>query len=329
MRNITVFAVLVIILSGVSPVEADEANHYSFSVTPRFGMLLGRAEEIVYSTGTDFYNDMLSQLLWDIKTIFYYGLDIELSPAQPLRKHGVFVNVSMKYAIPASSGVMEDRDWMSVADNALTIYSKHDNYVDEIFLFDVCAGYSFPVRSLLVLKPVLAVSYMHFAFSGMDGYGIRAGAIPNRPGHYYPIEESTDITTFSGKVISYSQDWLVLSTGFSAEINFLTKFFFKAGFNISPLIVCVDLDFHIITKPPQQFKDYLRWGFYYEPYASLSFAANKWIGVSLYASYRNISGAKGAAYARYIPAETYFTPAGEAGAGLSLLDTGLTLNIRF
>jgi len=327
MRNITVFAVLVIILSGVSPVEADEANHYSFSVTPRFGMLLGRAEEIVYSTGTDYYNDMLSQLLWDIKTIFYYGLDIELSPAQPLRKHGFFVNVSAKYAIPASSGFMEDRDWMSVTNNALTIYSRHDNYVDEIFLFDVCAGYSFPVRSLLVLKPALAVSYMHFGFSGMDGYGIRAREIPNMPGYYYPIEESPEYYIFSGKVISYSQDWLVLSTGFSAEINFLTKFFFKAGFNISPLIVCVDLDLHIERR--RQFKDYLRRGFYYEPYASLSFAANKWIGVSLHASYRNISGTKGAAYWRDIPTDPYFIPAGEAGAGLSLLDTGLTVNIRF
>jgi len=331
MRNITVFSVLVIILfgilSGIAPAAAEETERYSFSVTPRFGILLGKTEEIVYVTSAEYYSDVLSELLWDIKTIFYYGLDIELAPAQPLRQHGVFANVSMKYAIPASSGIMEDRDWTSVANNALTIYSKHDNFVEEIYLIDATAGYSFPVVSLLVLKPALSVSYMHFGFSGMNGYGIMAKAIPNMPGHYYPIGESTDKTIFSGKVISYSQDWLVFSLGFSAEINFLTKFFFKAACNISPLILCVDLDLHIGRRT--QFKDYLRWGFYYEPYASLSFVANKWIAVSLYASYRKISGTRGAAYNRYMPANSYFIPEGEAGAGLSLLDTGLAVNIRF
>jgi len=147
------------------------------------------------------------------------------------------------------------------------------------------------------------------------------------PDFYFMMEGSYTRVPFDGKVITYSQDWLVFSVGFSAEINFLTKFFFKAACNISPLILCVDLDLHIGRR--RQFKDYLRWGFSYEPYASLSFAANKWMTVSLYASYRNISGARGATYWRNNPSDMYFMPQGEAGAGLSLLDTGLSLNIRF
>jgi len=327
MRSITVLAALVIILSGISPVAAEEPEKSLFSVTPRLGILLGQAEEIVYSNGTS-YHDVLSELLWDVKTIFYYGLDIEFSPAQPLRRRGAFVTVSMKYAVPARSGVMEDRDWRSKVNNALTDYSRQDNYLDELFLLDACAGYSFPLGKIFTIKPQFLLSYMHFGFLGMNGYGIYTKpSYWDRPDFYYMMEGTYSVEEFNGKVISYSQDWLILSTGVSFGVQFLKYFFFEIGFNISPLIVCVDLDLHIGQQ--HQFKDHVLGGLFVEPRAALTFAVNKWISISLNALYRNISGARGSAYDRYIQSQSVFSFSGESGTGLSLFDAGLTLNIRF
>ena len=332
MKNITVFTVLVIILSVSVPAEAQEAGKYSFSAKPCLGMFLGQAEEIVYSTSTRYYNDMISQLLWDIKNIFYYGLDLNYSPIEPLEKRGLLFDLSIKYAIPAYGGTMEDRDWLSSVNNALTCYSSHDNYVDEILFLDLNAAYSFPFRSLFTLKPVVSLSYMHFVFSGMNGSGIYAKAINSisNPGHYYPIKESPDIKSFEGlgTVITYSQDWAILSTGVSFGIQFLKNFFFDVDFNISPLVLCIALDKHNHETRKEFFKDYVLGGFYFEPRATLSYYLNHLINFSLGFSYRSINGPRGASYARH-ESDPYFTATNEAGTGLSLMELSLKINIRF
>jgi len=334
MRNITAFAVLVIILHsipvmtgipGLSLLHSEEAEKYSFHAAPLFGIIQGRAEEIVYP-GNNYRNDLLSELLWNIEAILYYGMNLEFTPAEPLHTGGVFAELSVKYGIPAESGIMENRDWQSYENKALTDYSRHDNYVDEIYFIDFRAGYSFPVKHIITIKPHIAFSYAHLGFSGRDGYGKYARPKePYAPGLFYDIDDSPRREEFSGKVISYSQDWMILATGFSMGINFLEYFFFEAAFDISPLIMCLALDKHIGKN--KLFKDLSIGGLYLEPRIALTFTATRHMSVTLDALYRNISGSRGYAYDRTLDTALFFQN-GESGAALTLFDISLLVKVR-
>ena len=295
------------------------------SASPCFGIFWGLAEEIVYSSNGSYYCDIISQLLWDMKPVYYYGMDINLSPAEEWRQRGFFSFLSLKHGIPRPCGKMEDLDWLSYENSALTHYSSHENYIDEILLIDAFAGYVFPIKSMFKIKAGIAFSYTHISFTGIDGYGIYAQS--SSGGHYNPINDSPDLKKFSGKVISYSQDWLVLSGGLSFGVKFLNYLYFETGINISPLIACIDVDFHVLKK--KQFTDALFGGFYYEPQAGLFFTINKWINVSMNMAYRSIKGTRGKAYMRTIGIDDYFNETGEAGAGMYLLNASILANIKF
>ena len=87
MRNITALAVLVIIFHLPRPVQAQD-NGYAFSLIPLFGLVSGEAEEIVFPDDT--MAELLSQLLWDMKPVYYYGLEMDLSRTNPGEKRGFF-----------------------------------------------------------------------------------------------------------------------------------------------------------------------------------------------------------------------------------------------
>jgi len=149
MRSLTVFTVFIILLCAF-PVSAQINKDYSISLCPQFGFFYGHVEEIVYpSSGAK--APLLSQLLWDMKPVFYYGLMMDFSPVRPMERWRFFSELSLKFGIPGLSGVMEDRDWMSKENAELTHYSAHDNIAKEILLFDFSAGVSFPFFNVLLV----------------------------------------------------------------------------------------------------------------------------------------------------------------------------------
>ena len=311
---------------STQPASAQERLRwpYSFSIAPQFGFFHGQAEEIVYPPsyaykGTELY----SQLLWDMKPVFYYGLLLDLSRTRPMERWGFFVTASFKSGAPGKSGIMEDRDWLSVENNALTCYSKHDNYTKWIGVLDVSAGLSFPLHRSLLLKPFINVSYMYFSFYGKNGSGIYAQGTGN--GIYAPITDNPEQYHFSGKVINYTQQWLIGAPGIALDYHFLEYFTAALSFQISPLIRCVDFDQHLTTKV--EYKDYTRGGLFLEPKFCFTFALLDWLDLSLECSWRYITKARGETYQRSIGEKDY-ARGGDAGTGLSLVDTGLILKIR-
>jgi outer membrane protease len=331
-RNITVFACLVIIFSGTQAITAQERsdNPYAISLGYQFGFLYGQAEEIVYPSDT--VAPLLSQLLWDIKPVFYNGLQLDFSRINPLLKWGFFGSLALKYGIPGKSGVLEDRDWLSIENDALTNFSSHDNITNEVFMVDASAGIALPLWSRFLLKAYANYSYMRFRFSGMDGYGIYARGKTYKPGTYppvpitfFPIDEDPILADYSGrKVINYTQEWMTLALGFSFHCYFNKYFSAGLSFQISPLIFSNNMDEHL---PYTQYNDRL-WGrLLLEPGAVLSLSPTPWLTIALDCSWRRISGTRGASYVRAYGARIY-TQQGEAGAGLSILNTGLRLKVR-
>ena len=323
--------ILVIIFFSAQPVQAQSScsarRSYAVSLNPLFGMVYGQAEELVYP-GSKNKAPLLSELLWDMKPVFYYGLSLGLSQADPRERWGAFANFSLKYGIPGMSGSMEDRDWQSVENADLTNYSKHDNYTRELFFFDFAGGLSFPFRRVMLLKVYVDVSFMRLSFVGMDGYGTYAyesGGLWS--GIYDSIEAPTaNEWTWKGAVISYTQEWLTFAPGVSFGYFFHPTFLAELTFLASPLVFCVDLDEHKIGD--SQYQDDMRGGLLIEPGIRLSYAATKWLDISWEFSWRYISGTKGDIYQRGPIGTGIWEDGGTAGAGLSIINTALIFKMR-
>jgi len=323
MRIITVFTVFVIVFFRAFPAGAQINRDYAFSLCPQTGFFYGHVEEIVYPSNTK--APLLSQLLWDMKPVFYYGVLTEFSPVRPSKKPGFFSTLSLKFGIPGRSGVMEDRDWMSVENTELTNFSSHDNIAKEIFLLDLSAGVSFRFFNAMPVRAFVNISYMSFRFHGENGYAKYARSLGQ--GKYAPINDDPVEMSFNnrGKVIGYCQEWFFAAPGVSAGYCYGDYFSAELYFTASPLVLCADLDEHILTKT--RYRDYMSGGWLLEPGLKVSFAAGRLLGISCGVSWRNISGTRGLSYNSPITGGTYYQE-GEAGAGLSILDTALLLKVR-
>ncbi|MDR0494372.1 MAG: omptin family outer membrane protease, partial [Treponema sp.] len=92
-----------------------------------------------------------------------------------------------------------------------------------------------------------------------------------------------------------------------------------------PWVFCKDLDEHLTTG--YQFMDTMRGGLLIEPGFHFSFYPGKRLELSLEFSWRHIGGTRGETFISPIYTDDYVQN-GEAGAGLSLTDTGLCFKIR-
>jgi len=329
MRNIAVFAVLVIILLFAIPEsQAGEIGFSSFSVSPIFGILIGQADEIVYPP-SGFVAPVHSLLVWDIMPVFYYGIKMDYLLMPDKLNFGFFTNLSLKLGIPGYSGLMEDFDWLSKENDGLTNYSVHYNMTKELFLMNFGLGLAFPFFSNFHLKTFFDISYRRFSFFGEGGYTEYAREIGGYRSYIFAhIKDDPDITIIppGEKVINYSQQWIVFSPGFSLMYYFVKNFYSELSFKISPLVLCADIDEHL--KINDQYRDYTRWGIYLEPGIKFSWSAGKWLELSLECTWQYISGTKGITYKRSPIGTGYYFEAGQVGTGLWLLDTGFFIKIN-
>jgi len=324
MKNIAVLTVLVIIFCSNSFAEENEKK-YSFSLGPQFGFVYGQAKELVYSVPGDTKNELLSELLWDAKPVFYLGVQAQFGRIDLMKAPGFFSSLSFKTGIPADSGVMEDRDWQSIENSALTNFSRHTNKTDDFFQVDAVFGASFPIKSILYIKPFIAGSWTRFSFTGRNGYGIYAREKGYNTHLYYPIDDSPYNYDYSGKtVISYRQDWFLLAAGVTAGTNIFYPFSFDISFQISPLTYCAATDNHLLRNIV--FRDFTRWGLFIEPSIKMSFTV-KQAELSLGVNYRHIGKTKGESYSNSNNAG-YLLETNKAGAGLSMFDSRILVIIR-
>jgi len=218
---------------------------------------------------------------------------------------------------------MEDRDWQSIENAALTNFSSHENKTNEFLWIDLAAGASLPLKYLYI-KPFISGSWMSFMFIASGGYYKYAEENPEGSGKFEPIKNAPD-KPLSGNVITYRQDWLLLAAGLTIGTNILAPFSFDFSFQISPLTYCAAVDNHIRTNTV--YKDFTYYGLFLEPKFSVSFDAARF-KFSFDASYRSISKTKGESYAGYNN-KNFTLSANKAGAGLSVMDFQFAFKYRF
>jgi outer membrane protease len=326
MKNITAFAVLVIITSTLTVKPAlcqEKERNFRFSFGPQFGFVHGQALEVVYPVDTK--GRLLSELLWDMKPVFYYGAVLDFGPAESVKSPAFFSSLSFKAGVPNDSGIMEDRDWQSTENAALTNFSSHTNRTREFYWLDVKAGVSLPVKSLFYIKPFLSGSWSRFSFTGRDGYAKYAREKIKGSATYFPIDDNPNVSSFTGDVIRYTQDWFLIAAGFTVGIKFLSNFSFDLSFQISPLTFCGDTDEHLLTDTV--YRDTTRWGLFLGPGGKLSYNLQR-LELSLEFTYRYIGETAGETYINQNDSG-YFSSTGKAGAGLSFTDTAFMVTVHF
>ncbi|MDR2965462.1 MAG: omptin family outer membrane protease [Treponema sp.] len=331
MRNITVLSVLVII--SFSVYGQDPVKNYALSMSFQTGFVYGQALELVYQNPNKNDHEFLSELKWDMKPVFYLGMELNYGKTDIMSKPGFFSSVSFKAGFPGDTGIMEDRDWVSSENAELTHYSRHTNKTREFLWLDAAIGLSIPIKSIFYINPFINCSWMRFAFTGRDGYGKYARVISPYNDTYHPIDDNPNIFIYDGQnVITYKQDWFLAALGFTIGTNYFKPLLIDLTFRISPLTYCVAMDEHLSIlllngtyTAKQTYNDYTSLGLYIEPGCKISFNLRK-IDFSLEVNYRYIGNTRGLAYKN----NSRFPDLNhEAGAGLSVLDTRFIIKIQF
>jgi hypothetical protein len=347
-KTIAVFSIFVSMVFGVfctplfaesgaadSAKAASRANppkqafgSYSLSVRPLFGMLWGEGEEQVYKDENS--EALLSQLLWDMKPLWYGGTVVEFAQRDPLRHFGFFGALSVKFGVPMNTGVVEDRDWPKEG-GALSNFSCHDNITQGAIMMDTALGISVPVR-FLALRLSLGLSYMRFAWAAYDGY-FRYGK--NTGAGYEPLEDSDPAILASGAVLSYSQEWLFMPFGLSLVITPGRLFSGTLRCNVGPVFVFTGRDdHHLLTRTNQyaQFIDYMTGGLSLEPGGEFRFSPAERFSLALQFSWRSVTAKPhGMSLGRLTGSSgsTEWVSLGDSAGGLfQALDLGIGFEIR-
>jgi outer membrane protease len=312
--------------SGPLKAEESKTKLFSFSMETTLGFFYGQGEEIVYKDTDGTY---LSELLWDMKPLLYYGTALSVKVQIPSWPVSFYATPSVKIGIDGRSGSIEDRDWMDPDQDFLTHYSKHDNYVYDSWFFDGDIGVSVPLRPGKTFNPEISLfirfSYMELRWISRDGY-IQYGANSSFISPYIPWSDSFPKNKTFGPGIQYSQFWILVSPGLAADFPVLSFFTLNCSFTVTSFIWVAAEDLHLIKS--EQYLDYPRGGMALEPEIQALFFLNRRCSLSLRASWRYIRGTMGNSWKKAIGGKTY-SPAGSAGAGFHALDTGISFKIDF
>lgn len=225
---------------------------FSFSVEPLFGLKNGVVDEYVFLKESSYSSDKLSELNWDIKNELYGGIKLNGS------FKNVFLETSFTAAIPKSSGITKDSDWLNTqiknTENYQykTNYSEHDNYIDYDIGAKVKAGYEFKLlqdtKVKLSLKPFAEFQYENFQFTCKDGtcwYGADLESYYARWNDW--DNQRSDAGDKSGKVMAYQRQNLILWLGSDFKIELPKNFTILAGFKVSPYLYSESIDSHYLT----------------------------------------------------------------------------------
>jgi outer membrane protease len=297
---------------------------YAFSAVFSTGLIYGQAEEIVYKyPGNEVF---LSQLIWNMKPLFYAASSLEFSRTDPGERIGFFSRLTLKTGIPGTTGSVEDRDWMALDNDNLTHFSYHNNYTQGSLFLDFSAGISFPFRSGALLNVYGTLVYMSFSWAARDGYLQYSSETAESV--YQPWSESIPKQDTFGAVILYSQQWTILTPGISLYLPFFSFLGAEFSLQLSPAVFCTAEDDHLMRSI--QFTDNISEGIYFEPRGKLVFFPYKKFELSLYVSCRILKG-RGRTYFRSAnhTESSELSNYDDAGAAYSALDAGLSFKIRF
>ena len=271
---------LILVYTGAF-IYSESISGHSFSLGVSFGLLNGEGEEIVYTSSSS--SDLYSRLNWDIKPLFYAGVDLDYKWKSGASRLGFFTDIGFKYCIPGCTGVTEDRDWMDIHENPtypwLNLFSEHECYAKTGILLDFNIGMTVDLVYELKLKLFLSYSLMYYSWLAKNGSVL------------YPPGFSPGHVQVSGDGIEYEQLWNIFSPGVSVYGSTNRFYDIEIFIKYSPLVWCNAVDYHIVKK--SRYIDTLFSGFYIEPGFMVSYKPYSALCFLLSFDYRYLGGLRG------------------------------------
>ncbi|MCL2093053.1 MAG: omptin family outer membrane protease [Treponema sp.] len=282
---------ILVILGALIPGPAraaPPASSRGLVLSPLGGLIYGQGEEFLYKYRRQ--GQFASELIWDLKPLFYLGLALDYGPLDPYSQGGLSFGGALRFGIPAFSGTIENRDWVNPLHDRLSHYSRHDASVQQAVLWDLSLAYSFLLRENLAFKVSLDLHAMYFNWIAEDGYIEYEYFGPQ----YLPWER----IQVHGPGIRYMQNWFILSPGWKLLVRPAPILGLEGHFSYSPLIYASDRDDHLMTSPPKTFTGTFVFGQFYDIGAKLSLFLPRGLDLSLGLSYRQIWDLRGETFVR-------------------------------
>jgi len=307
----------------MAQIPAAQSN-YSLYLYPQTGIFIGKSEEFLYKyKNSDQY---VSELLWDLKPLFYAGLGLEFCPNDPFDRNGFSAAGSLKFGLPLKTGIMEDRDWDDDNNDKLRKYSRHDAFSQNAIFADISAGYSWLIGDYLVLGAFGEFSYMYFSWMAENGFYQYAKSNEE-------WDESIEKISVYGAAIRYIQNWFILTPGISIKGRLNSNFSLGGKIRYSPLVFCADRDDHLFWDgfgKARLFYGYFYFGHYIDGDASIVYSPVKNFNLSLSLSYRYITGLRNKTYYSFTGSgfSGYSFGNFDGGAGFSAFGINLAARIR-
>ncbi len=327
MKKLFLSAAIFLFLVPVFAARED----WSLSVEPLAGLKFGQVDEYVFLKQSNYDDDKLSELNWELKNEFYGGLKINSGWKK------IFLNLSFTSGITSQTGQMADSDWLNIGTAGLedyqykTNYSESDNYLDYDYTFEIKAGYDFePYKNdflRLSVKPFAGLYFNSISFDAEDGsywYGATVNDTYQLPWN----DSSTKEEHFTGKVISYKRTSYIFWLGFDSSLELPKNFVLNTGFNFSPYLYSESIDTHwkralmFADKTPGYFGAF-KWNL------GAEYKIAKRHSILLNASYFYMRTLRGDSFSKSTSAKTY-TKDGtdDGGAGAHWFDISLAYRFK-
>lgn len=308
MKSIAGFFCFVSIISSTAYGETIIfGKPYAISGIASTGFLYGTSYEIVYLDNRS--SEKLSELQWELKPLFYMGMGLSLEPVNSGSHYrGFFAELGIKAGLPAVTGTMEDRDWQ--IPETLTNFSSHTNNLKAAILLTMDAGYSFSITDRFFFRFFGSLDYFFFRMEARNGF-------------YCYADNNWEKKEISGTVIKYTQHWFLFSPGLSAGF-ILDRLTIKGAVKITPFILCVDKDDHLLTST--RYIDYMIGKYAIKPSLDLSYNVNPRLEAGFAYSYQYITGTRGdMVIEKYRNSGSAYTIPNATGAGLWFFESSIYL----
>lgn len=285
------------------------------------GTLIGVSKELVYvSSGS---TTLLSELDWAMEPLPYWGLRLDLSPADRTQT-GFVAGLSLKSGIAGKTGTITDTDWGN-GDGVKTHFSAHDCHTEQALLVDLRAGWRVPIDRQWTFTTYAQISYAHFRWTARDGY-LQYGPNGSRDANYQKWSSSFPKESVYGTGLAYEQRWFYPSLG--SEVSWASgRWSLLGGFSFAPWVFCADQDDHYLRQ--LQFDQNNKGGFAVEPSLEADLALTDRLSLSLTGSWRLAMGLRGDTTQSDIGNTSKKTTYPDsAGTELSVLNVGATFSVK-
>jgi len=291
---------------------AKKSSDWHLVLEPLFGIKNGAVGEYVYSNDTK-----LSELDWDIKDIWYAGMN---STVTYKRFNFLF---GIQGAFAKASGDISDSDWKNLNDTK-TNYSISDNSIKNDITVQFEISFDFRPVSFLIIRPAAGFDYEHRKFQADNGtawYG-------NKTNGVYSAYDSTDRTvkTFTSTVITYEQQYYIYWLGATISCEPFRNLHFSALGAVSPYFSTESVDHHVLTG--YYFKDEPEGSFSaFKAAFSVSYDITPKLSFCLTCYTAQSKIIRGSTYYKTSANGTYIKDSAEAGASFKYY--GASLSVKF